>query len=121
MKIIITESQHKYLVGKLSPTLMRRLTADDFDYIEHKIPSMALYEPANVSFETFVNNVVGYTITEFVAERKGDEIETFIDPDYGEMFYESSFNKVVELYKDLTPLLIEMYRDKLYELWKKYD
>lgn len=121
MKIIITESQHKSLLGKLSPTLMRRLTADDFDYIEKLIPRKALYTDADITFEAFINEVIYYVIQDFVSERKGDEIETYMDPVYGETYDEESFDKVYEMYLDLKPFLIEMYRDKMYEFWKKYN
>ena len=121
MKIIITESQHKSLVGKLSPTLRRRLTVDDFDYIEKLIPRRALYTYAGITFETFMDEVIDSAIHDFVSERKGDEIETNMDPVYGEVYDGESFNKVYEMYLDLAPALIEMYRDKMYEIWKKYN
>lgn len=121
MKIIITESQRKSLLGKLSSTLMRRLTAEDLEWIEEQIPRKVIYAPADVNFEAFMSEVIYYVIQDFVSERKGDEIETYTDPVYGEVYDEESFDKVYEMYLDLKPFLIEMYRDKMYEFWKKYN
>jgi len=122
MKIIITESQYTSLLGKMSTALRRRITDEDFEYLDKLIFTKTKYLRTGISFEDFINNVMGDTIHEFVSERKGDEIDTYEDPPYGIIYDEDSFDEVAEIYWGMIPLLKDMYHDKLYKIWKeKYD
>lgn len=122
MKIIITESQYNILLGKMSTALRRRITDEDFEYLDKLIFTKIKYLRTGISFEDFINNVMGDTMYDFVAERKGDEIDTYEDPPYGIIYDEDSFDEVAEIYWNMIPLLKDIYHDKLYKIWKeKYN
>ncbi|MFM7980280.1 MAG: hypothetical protein ACKPKO_13280, partial [Candidatus Fonsibacter sp.] len=66
MKIIITESQYKILLSKISPALRRRITDEDFEYLDKLIFTKTNYLPNGISFEDFIYDVMADTMNEFV-------------------------------------------------------
>jgi hypothetical protein len=115
MKIIITESQYE----TLSNSLKRRLTQDDFNYLDKELTHYILSTPPVNKFEEFSSYVIGDLLHEFIIARKGDEIETEEDPEYGEVYNEESRNKVMEMYWELKPILEKRYKDRLYQAWER--
>jgi hypothetical protein len=114
MKIIITESQYEML----SNSIKRRLTPDDFEYF-NKFLNKNIHDKLlfTSDFDEFSYNVISQVMHEFVLDRKGDEIETEEDPDYGEVYNEESLDEVFERYWKLIPFFEEHYKEKLYMAW----
>jgi hypothetical protein len=119
MKIIITESQYEMLFKELPNSLKRRITQDDFDYLDKELTHYILSTPPVNKFEGFSSYVVGDLLHEFIIGYKGDEIETEEDPEYGEVYNEESRNKVMEMYWELKPILEKRYKDRLYKAWER--
>ena len=115
MKIIITESQYK----TLSNSLKRRLTQDDFDYLDKELTHYILSTPPTSKFEDFSSYVIGDLLHEFIIARKDDEIDTEEDPEYGVVYVEKSRNKVMNMYWELKPILEKRYKDRLYKAWER--
>lgn len=119
MKIIITESQYNTLLSKLPRTLLRRLTDDDLAWLDENLYKKVDYAGVGTDFDYFIDDVVGMTLQEFVSERKGDEIQTYVDPTHGLMYDEDSFDEVADRYWGLFSILTDYYRDELYKIWEK--
>lgn len=119
MKIIITESQYEMLFKELSPALKRRLSLKDFEYFDKHLSHQLKYSFHSDNFNDFSRNVIGDLLHDFVTEVKGDEIETYNDPEDGEMWVEESTNKILNLYWPLLPILEKKYKDRLYQYWEK--
>ena len=119
MKIIITESQYERLFNDLPSSLKRRLTTDDLEYFDRELTHYILSTPPTARFEEFSSYVIGDLLHEFIIDKKGDEIETEEDPDYGLVYVEKSRNKVMDMYWDLKPILEKKYKDRLYRAWEK--
>ena len=115
MKIIITESQY----NMLSNFLKRRLTQDDFEYLDKELTHYILSTPPTNRFEEFSSSVIGDLLHEFIMDRKSDEIETEEDPDYGIVYKEESRYKVMNMYWDLKPILEKKYKDRIYKAWER--
>ena len=121
MKLIITESQYEMLFKELSPALKRRLSPEDFEYFDKHLNHQLRYSFHTNNFNDFSSNVIGDLLHDFVTEVKGDEIETYIDPEDGEMWVEESTNKILNLYWPLLPILEKKYKDRLYRYWEKRE
>ena len=119
MKIIITESQYERLFNDLPNSLKRRLTTDDLEYFDRELTHYILSTPPTNKFEEFSSYVIGDLLHEFIIARKGDEIETEEDPDYGVVYNEESRNKVMDRYWVLKPFLEKKYKDRLYQAWER--
>jgi hypothetical protein len=119
MKIIITESQYERLFNDLPTSLKRRLTQDDFDYLDKELTHYILSTPPVNKFEEFSSYVIGDLLHEFIIARKDDEIDTEEDPEYGVVYVEKSRNKVMDMYWELKPILEKRYKDRLYRAWER--
>jgi hypothetical protein len=119
MKIIITESQYERLFNDLPNSLKRRLTQDDFDYLDKELTHYILSTPPVNKFEEFSSYVIGDLLHEFIIARKDDEIDTEEDPEYGVVYVEKSRNKVMGMYWELKPILEKRYKDRLYKAWER--
>jgi hypothetical protein len=119
MKIIITESQYERLFNDLPNSLKRRLTQDDFDYLDKELTHYILSTPPVNKFEEFSSYVIGDLLHEFIIARKDDEIDTEEDPEYGVVYVEKSRNKVMDMYWELKPILEKRYKDRLYKAWER--
>ena len=115
----INESKYERLFGELPNSLKRRLTQDDFDYLDKELTHYILSTPPVNKFEEFSSYVVGDLLHEFIIGYKGDEIETEEDPEYGEVYNEESRNKVMGMYWVLKPFLEKKYKDRLYQAWER--
>ena len=115
----LTESQYERLFKELPMFLKRRLTPDDFDYIDRELTHYILSTPPTNRFEDFSSSVIGDALHEFIMDRKGDEIDTEEDPDYGVVYNEESRNKVMDRYWVLKPFLEKKYKDRLYQAWER--
>jgi hypothetical protein len=111
----LTESQYE----KLSNSLKRRLTQDDFEFLDRELTHYILSTPPVNKFEEFSSYVIGDLLHEFIIARKGDEIETEEDPDYGVVYVEKSRNKIMDMYWELKPILEKRYKDRLYKAWER--
>ena len=111
----LTESQYE----TLSNSLKRRLTQDDLEYLDSELTHYILSTPPTNRFEEFSSYIIGDLLHEFIIARKGDEIETEEDPDYGIVYKEESRNKVMNMYWDLKPILEKKYKDRLYKSWER--
>jgi hypothetical protein len=117
---LLKESEHlKGLFSSLPPFLRRRLTQDDFDYLDKELTHYILSTPPVNKFEEFSSYVIGDLLHEFIIDKKGDEIETEEDPDYGLVYVEKSRNKVMDMYWGLKPILEKKYKDRLYKVWER--
>jgi hypothetical protein len=119
MKIIITESQYERLFNDLPNSLKRRLTQDDFDYLDKELTHYILSTPPVNKFEEFSSYVIGDLLHEFIIARKDDEIDTEEDPEYGVVYVEKSRNKVMGMYWELKPILEKRYKARLYKAWER--
>ena len=115
----INESQYERLFTDLPPFLKRRITLDDLKYFDDNITSYILSTPPTDDFKDFSSVVVGDLLHDFILERKGDEIETEIEPDYGVVYKAESRDKIMGMYWDLKPILIKKYKDRLYQAWER--
>jgi len=115
----LTESQDERLFTDLPPFLKRRLTLDDLKYFDDNISSYILSTPLMDDLKYFSSVAIGDLLHDFIMDRKGDEIETEEDPDYGEVYNEESRNKVMEMYFELEPFLEKRYKDRLYQAWER--
>jgi len=115
----LTESKDKRLFDELSNSLKRRLTQDDFDYLDKELTHYILSTPPVNKFEEFSSYVIGDLLHEFIIAKKGDEIETEEDPDYGVVYVEKSRNKIMDMYWELKPILEKRYKDRLYKAWER--
>ena len=120
MKIIITESQQKVLFSSIPVHLRRRLTMEDLEWIEERINRNINYIKMISGGKTFRNDFEGYsyniiadTLHEFVVERKDDEIETEMDPQYGMVYNDESRDRVFDMYWQLIPHLEKIYHSKI--------
>lgn len=119
MKIIITESQSKVLFSSIPIHLKRRLTTEDLEWIEEAINrnindfKMISGGKTKNDFETYSYYIIGDTIHEFVVERKDDEIETEMDPQYGMVYNDESRDRVFDMYWQLIPYLEKIYHSKI--------
>ena len=119
MKIIITESQYERLFTDLPPFLKRRITLDDLKYFDDNISSYILSTPLMDDLKYFSSVVVGDLLHDFIMDRKGDEIETEENPDYGVVYKDESRDKIMGMYWDLKPILIKKYKNRLYQTWER--
>jgi len=115
----LTESKDKRLFDELSDSLKRRLTQDDFDYLDKELTHYILSTPPVNKFEEFSSYVIGDLLHEFIIARKDDEIETEEDPEYGVVYVEKSRNKIMDVYWELKPILEKRYKDRLYKAWER--
>jgi hypothetical protein len=115
----LTESQDERLFTDLPPFLKRRLTLDDLKYFDDNISSYMLSTPPTDDFKDFSSYVVGYLLHDFIVDRKGDEIETEEDPDYGVVYKDESIDKIMGMYWELKPILEKRYKDRLYKAWER--
>ena len=115
----MNESKDERLFKELPMFLKRRLTPDDFDYIDRELTHYILSTPPTNRFEDFSSSVIGDALHEFIMARKGDEIDTEEDPDYGVVYNEESRNKVMDKYWILKPILEKKYKDRLYQAWER--
>ena len=121
MKIIITESQYQNLLGNVSPTLQRRLTSDDFEWIEKEFRINLIHSPKHITnFDEFCDYVLGDTVHEFVMEKRYNEIKTIPDEEWGDVYDEKSQSDVMDIYWPLIPVLKDMFYDELYEIWEHH-
>ena len=121
MKIIITESQYERLLGNVSPILQRRLTSDDFEWIEKEFRINLIHSPKQIkSFDEFCDYVLGDTVHEFVMQKRHYEIETIPDEEWGDVYDEKSQSDVMDIYWPLIPVLKDMFYDELYEVWEHH-
>lgn len=118
MKIIITESQYDRLFSELPPFLKRRMTLDDLKYFDDNISGYILLTPPTDDFKDFSSYVIDDLLDDFIMERKGDEIETEEDPDYGVVYKDESKDKVFKMYWELIPFLEKHYKNMIYARWK---
>jgi len=115
----LTESENEKIFNELPISLRRRLTTDDLEYLDSELTHYILSTPPVNNFEAFCSYVIGDLLHEFIMARKGDEIETEEDPDYGVVYNEKSRNKVLDMYWDLKPILEKKYKDRLYKAWER--
>jgi len=115
----LTESQDERLFTDLPPFLKRRLTLDDLKYFDDNISSYILSTPPTDDFKDFSSVVIGDLLHDFIMERKGDEIETEENPDYGVVYKDESRDKIMGMYWDLKPILIKKYKNRLYQTWER--
>ena len=120
MKIIITESQSKVLFSGIPIHLKRRLTTEDLEWIERKINSnindmkmIQRNKPYYDNFESYSYGIIADTLHEFVLERKDDEIETEMDPQYGLVYNDESRDRVFDMYWQLIPHLEKIYHSTI--------
>ena len=112
MKIIITESQSKLLFSGIPVYLKRRLTTEDLEWIErriHKNMSGGKNYTYKKDVEGYSYDIIAGTLHEFVVERKDDEIETEMDPEYGMVYNDDSRDRVFDMYWQLIPHLEKIY------------
>jgi len=115
----LTESQYERLFTDLPPFLKRRITLDDLKYFDDNITSYILSTPPMDDLKYFSSVVIGDLLHDFIMDRKGDEIETEEDPDYGVVYKDESRDKIMGMYWDLKPILIKKYKDRLYQAWER--
>jgi len=115
----LTESQDERLFTDLPPFLKRRITLDDLKYFDDNISSYILSTPPTDDFKDFSSVVIGDLLHDFIMERKGDEIETEENPDYGVVYKDESRDKIMGMYWDLKPILIKKYKNRLYQTWER--
>jgi hypothetical protein len=115
----LTESENEKIFNDLPISLRRRLTTDDLEYLDSELTYYISSTPPVNKFEGFSSYVIGDLLHEFIMARKGDEIETEEDPDYGVVYNEESRNKVMDMYWILKPILEKKYKDRLYQAWKR--
>lgn len=121
MKIIITESQYHNLLGNVSPILQRRLTSDDFEWIEKELRINLIHSPKQIKkFDEFCDYVLGNTVHEFVMQKRNYEIKTIPDEEWGDVYDEKSVSDVMDIYWSLIPVLKDMFYDELYEVWEHH-
>ena len=120
MKYIITESQSKLLFSNIPVYLKRRLTTEDLEWIERKINSnindmkmIQRNKPYYDNFESYSYSIIADTLHEFVLERKDDEIETEMDPQYGLVYNDESRDRVFDMYWQLIPYLEKIYHSTI--------
>jgi hypothetical protein len=120
MKIIITESQSKLLFSSIPVYLKRRLTTEDLEWIERKINSnindmemLQRNKTYNDNFESYSYSIIADTLHEFVLERKDDEIETEMDPQYGLVYNDESRDRVFDMYWQLIPYFEKIYHSAI--------
>ena len=120
----MNESLYNKLLEALPLPLKRRITKEDFNWIDKKInglnagTSLYLYRN-NGSFEDFTRDVIGDIINEFVMEMKGDDIKIISDDEYGEMFDDDDLERHFVLYWDIIPILGMIYKNVLLTKWNK--
>jgi hypothetical protein len=112
----LTESQDERLFNDLPNSLKRRLTTDDFDYLELIIDSKYKLRGYYLSgnFENYFNSVISDSIDTFVVNYKFPRYEGGTDLDD----YNADRRKVISLFQGLIPFLKEKYRDKLYQFYR---
>jgi hypothetical protein len=121
MKIIITESQYHKLLGNVSPILQRRLTSDDFEWIEKEFRINLIHSPKQIkNFDEFCDYVLGDTVHEFVMQKRNYEIKTISDEEWGDVYDEKSQSDVMDIYWPLIPVLKDIFYDELYEIWEHH-
>lgn len=116
----ITESEHlKGLFSELPSYLKRRVTMEDLEWLDKSIIGIIPGTPTRRDFDLFCQDVLGDLLHEFVVERKDDEIDTVEDPDYGLVYSEDGFDKVVSIYWELMPFLKKRYEIKLRQSFER--
>ena len=120
MRRLIREFEHlKGLLSELPPFLQRRVTLFDLEWIDKNLNSHILHMPARNDFDEFCDDVLGDLLHEFLVNIKDDEIDTVDDPDYGLIYDNNSFDKVVSMYWELKPFLKKRYEIKLRQAWER--
>jgi hypothetical protein len=114
----INESQYRNLFNELPVSVKRRVTQEDLDFLDDELSNCINKVPPFDSFENFSNYIIGDLLHDFVIDRKGDEIETYEDPDFGLVFDETSMDNIFGLYFKLMPALKEKYKDRMYRSWE---
>lgn len=108
-------SYHK-LLGKLPLPLKRRITVDDFNWIDKRINN-----PKNsfvfIPFDRFSYDFIADIIHDFVMDRKGDQIKTVFNDEYGEVFDDDDLDKHFKIYWEIIPILEDLYKDNLFRFW----
>ena len=67
----------------------------------------------NDNFESYSYSIIADTLHEFVLERKDDEIETEMDPQYGLVYNDESRDRVFDMYWQLIPYLEKIYHSTI--------
>ena len=111
-------SYHK-LLGKLPLPLKRRITVDDFNWIDKKInnPKNSFVFIPQGEFGRFSYEFIADIIHDFVMDRKGDQIKTVFNDEYGEIFDDDDLNNHFEIYWEIIPILEDLYKDNLFRFW----
>ena len=120
IKIIITENQYNSLLKILPPLLKRRINEEEMNLILQYVYSEVrhhLQPYYKDDFDSFAGDIVHAAVHDFIANEKGHEIETEIDPEFGEVWNNESRHMVFNLYWPLIPHIEKIAKDRLYELW----
>jgi len=115
----LTESQDERLFADLPPFLRRRVTMEDFKWMDGKLNEFIANTPAVSKFDNFCDYALGDLLHEFLVDRKDDEIDTDSDPDYGLIYNDESLKKISNMYWELKPFLKKRYKDRLYKAWER--
>ena len=93
---------------------------EDLEWIEERINRNINYikmisggKTYKSDFEGYSYNIIADTLHEFVIERKDDEIETEMDPQYGMVYNDDSRDRVFDMYWQLIPHLEKIYHSKI--------
>jgi hypothetical protein len=118
----MNESLYNKLFAALPLSLKRRITKEDFNWIDKKINNLnavTSWYRNNSSFDVFTSDVISDIINEFVMEVKGDDIKVIPDDEYGEMFDDDDLERHFVLYWDIIPILRMLYKNVLLTKWNK--
>jgi hypothetical protein len=118
----MNESLYNKLLEALPLPLKRRITKEDFNWIDKKINNLdtvTSWYRNNGSFDDFTRDVIGDIINEFVMEMKGDDIKTIPDDMFGEVFDDDDLERYFVLYWDIIPILGMIYKNVLLTKWNK--
>jgi hypothetical protein len=118
----MNESLYNKLLEALPLPLKRRITKEDFNWIDKKINGLnavTSWYRNNGSFDDFIRDVIGDIINEFVMEMKGDDIKIIYNDEYGEMFDDDDLERHFVLYWDIIPILGMIYKNVLLTKWNK--
>lgn len=121
IKKVLRESAHlKSLFRDLPSSLKRRITVDDLMWLDKELnESIRLTPVTTSSFKTFSEFVVSDLLHRFLVDVKDHEIETYIDPHYGETYVDDSLDKIGTIYFSLMPHLEKRYEIKLRQAFDK--
>jgi hypothetical protein len=115
----LSESKEENLFNELPVSVKRRVTQEDFDFLDNELSHYIIKTPPMDSFDDFSDYIINDLLHDFVMDRKAGEIETYEDPHWGLVFDETSRENIFELYWKLKPVLKEKYRDRMFRNWEK--